>query len=81
MTLRKLLISLPIVTLAMPVIAQDAMIDANGDALYSYPEVQAVLPDMSLDDFTALDANGDGMLDADEVAVGVEAGLLPAQDG
>lgn len=81
MTLRKLLISLPIVALAMPAIAQDAMIDANGDALYSYPEVQAVLPDMSLDDFTALDANGDGMLDADEVAVGVEAGLLPAQDG
>lgn len=38
------------------------------------------MPEMSLDDFTAIDANGDGMLDAEEIAVGVEAGLLPAQD-
>jgi hypothetical protein len=28
-----------------------------------------------------IDVNGDGLLDADELAVGVEAELLPAVDG
>lgn len=80
MKLRKLLITLPVLVLAVPAIAQDS-IDANGDGGYSYPEVQAAFPDTSMDDFTAMDVNGDGMLDADEIAVAVEAGLLPAADG
>ena len=65
-------------TLALPVFAQDAAIDINGDGMYSYPELTAVMPDMSEDDFTTLDASGDGLLDADEIAAGVAAGLLPS---
>ena len=46
--------------------------------MYSYPELQAVMPEMTEDDFTVLDTSGDGLLDADEIAVATEAGLLPA---
>jgi hypothetical protein len=69
------------VTLAGTAFAQSAEIDVNADGLYSFQEVQAVLPEMTEDTFGALDTNGDGLLDADEIAVGVEAGVLPASDG
>ena len=49
--------------------------------MYSYPEVQAAMPTMSMDDFTLMDTNGDGLLDAVEIAAGVQAGMLPASDG
>ena len=64
--------------LAVPGFAQSADIDINGDGMYSYPEVQAVMPEMSEDDFSALDTSGDGLLYADEIAAATEAGLLPA---
>lgn len=67
--------------LASPAIAQSAAIDVNGDGMYSLPELQAVMPEMTEDTFTALDTSGDGLLDPDEIAVGVEAGVLPASDG
>ena len=74
----KLIAPIAVLTaLAMPAIAQDAAIDLNGDGMYSFPELQAVLPEMSDEDFTALDASGDGLLDAEEIAIGVEAGMLP----
>ena len=63
--------------LVVPAFAQDAAIDINGDGMYSLPELQAVMPEMSEDDFVVLDTSGDGVLDADEIAVGVTAGMLP----
>ena len=81
MKLRKLLMTLPIVALALPALAQSTMIDVDEDGMYSYPEVQAAMPTMSMDDFTLMDTNGDGLLDAVEIAAGVQAGMLPASDG
>ena len=81
MKLRNTLFCLPLSLLALPAVAQDAAIDVNGDGNYSFPEVQVAMPDMTIDDFTVLDANGDGLLDADEIAVGIEAELLPPIDG
>lgn len=81
MKLRKLLITLPLLGMSVPAIAQDAAVDTDGDGQYSFPELQVAMPEMAMDSFTALDANGDGLLDADEIAVAVEAGILPAQDG
>jgi len=79
---RKTLMLIPAaLLLATPLAAQDAAIDVNADGMYSFPELQAVMPDMTEDTFTALDANGDGLLDADEIAAGTDAGLLPASDG
>ena len=75
----KLLTPLAVLTvLAVPAFAQDAAIDINGDGMYSFPELQAVMPEMAEDDFTTLDVSGDGLLDADEIAAATEAGLLPA---
>lgn len=64
-------------TLAIPAVAQDAAIDINGDGMYSYPELTAVLPDLAETDFEAMDVSGDGLLDAEEIVAGQEAGLLP----
>ena len=75
----KLLTPFALVTvLAVPAFAQDAAIDINGDGMYSFPELQAVMPDMTEEEFTAMDTSGDGLLDADEIATATEAGLLPS---
>ena len=64
--------------LAAPAVAQDAAIDINGDGMYSLAELRAALPSISEDTFSVLDASGDGLLDADEIAAGIAAGLLPS---
>ena len=76
-------ILLPVAALALstPLMAQDAAIDTDADGMYSFPELQVAMPDMTEDQFTVLDVNGDGLLDADEIAAGTDAGLLPAMDG
>ena len=75
----KLIAPIAVLTaLAVPGFAQDAAIDINGDGMYSFPEVQAVMPEMTEEAFTALDVSGDGLLDAEEIASAVETGALPA---
>ncbi|WP_170381053.1 hypothetical protein [Ruegeria atlantica] len=74
-TLTALAIGLPALA-----IAQSAA-DENGDGVLTIEEVQAVLPEMNTDTFSAMDTNGDGALDEAEIAVAQEAGLLPASDG
>ncbi len=74
----KLIAPIAVLTaLAVPALAQDATIDVNGDGMYSFPEVQAVMPEMTEEDFTALDTSGDGLLDADEIDTATAAGMLP----
>ena len=75
---RTLTLIAPLTLLVSAAFAQDAAIDINGDGMYSFPEIQAVMPEMTEDQFTTLDVSGDGLLDADEIAAGVEAGVLPA---
>lgn len=67
-----------LIALVVPAFAQDAAIDINGDGMYSLPELQAVMPEITEDKFAALDTSGDGLLDADEIAAGVASGVLPA---
>ena len=81
---RKTLLTIPatlLVLAAGPVMAQDTMVDVNGDGMVSFPELQAVLTEMTEEEFTILDVTGDGLLDADEIAAGTEAGLLPEDAG
>jgi hypothetical protein len=66
------------IALAVPAFAQDTAIDVNGDGMYSFAELAAVLPDLADADFNAMDVSGDGLLDADEILAGQEAGLLPS---
>lgn len=61
----------------LPVIghAETAM-DADGDGLLTIAEVQAVMPEVSADQFNAMDANADGALDEAEIKTAQEAGLM-----
>ena len=52
--------------------------DTNGDGLLTIDEVQAVMPEISAEAFSAMDLNSDGALDAAEVQAAQEAGLMPA---
>ena len=63
-------------TLGAPVAAQNANVDINGDGMYSFPELMAVQPELTEEQFEALDTSGDGLLDAEEIAAGVAAGVL-----
>ncbi len=65
-----------VTALAAPAFAQDTAIDINADGMYSYAELQAVMPEMSEDTFSILDVSGDGLLDATEIEAGTAAGLL-----
>ncbi len=56
-----------------------AVEDTNGDGLYSFEEVLATYPALSESAFLDMDADGDGMLTAEEVAAAEAAGLLPAE--
>ena len=66
---------------AGPLAAQDTMVDVNGDGMVSFPELQAVMTELTEEEFTILDVTGDGLLDADEIAAGTQAGLLPEDAG
>lgn len=61
--------------------AQAASVDVNGDGMYSFPELQTAMPEMSQDTFVVLDVNGDGLLDADEIAAATEAGMIADPEG
>ncbi|MCK0121593.1 hypothetical protein MWU61_13660 [Loktanella sp. F6476L] len=56
--------------------AQAASIDVNGDGMYSFPELQAAMPEITEDAYVVLDVNGDGLLEADEITAAIEAGLI-----
>ena len=77
----KALAALAVTGLATATIAQSAEIDTNEDGLYSYPELQVAMPDMTEEEFMIIDVNGDGLLDMDEVAAATDAGLLPVMEG
>jgi hypothetical protein len=57
-------------------LGQAETVDTDGDGMVSYTELLIVMPDMTEDAFVALDANADGMLDAEEFAAAQEAGLI-----
>lgn len=55
--------------------------DTNGDGMLSLEELQAVLPELTTDNFITIDADGDGLVNPDELAAAQTEGLLPASDG
>ncbi len=56
-----------------------AELDADGDGVLSYAEMIIGYPDLTEEAFVAMDTNEDGVVDADELAAGKEAGLIPAE--
>ena len=62
---------------ATAVMAQTMVEDTDGDGNYSYEEMVAAYPDLTQEAFDEADANGDGALDASELASAQEGGLIP----
>ncbi len=78
---RTRLIAASLITLPMAALAADYMAaDTNQDGMLSYEEVQAILPEVTTDTFIAVDADGDGLINADELAVAQTEGLMPEAD-
>jgi len=68
--MRKLIITLA--ASAFAVTAAQAVelteIDADNNGVISMEEAKVAMPDLSVEDFTAADADGDGSLNAEELA-------------
>jgi Ca2+-binding EF-hand superfamily protein len=52
-------------------------VDTDGDGVASFTEMLVVYPTLTEDGFAAMDANGDGVIDAAEMAAAVDGGLIP----
>ncbi|WP_372612631.1 hypothetical protein [Aquicoccus sp.] len=52
--------------------------DANGDGFLTMQEVQAVNPEITIEDFNSMDSNADGVLDEAEVQAAQDMGLMEA---
>lgn len=78
LTSRKSFALVAAVLLAGPALAQtvDPGLDTNGDGMFSFPELVAGYPELTEDQFTAMDATGDGVLDPLEVEAAVAAGMI-----
>lgn len=55
---------------------QAETLDADGDGMVTYTELLMVMPEVTEAEFSALDANSDGMLDSEELAAAEQAGLI-----
>ena len=68
--------------LASVAAAQDiAALDTDGDGAVSFPEMIVAYPDLTEDGFSVMDSSGDGLLDADEIAAAVDAGMITPTEG
>lgn len=74
--MRPLILTLAAVLTASSALAQMSDVDTDEDGMASYDEVIAVYPDVTEDQFTEMDTNGDGSLDEAEMTAAIEAGSL-----
>ncbi len=64
--------------MATTAFADVSAMDVNGDGLLTMDEVQAAYPEVTADQFSQIDTNGDGAVDDAEMTAAQEAGLMPA---
>lgn len=57
---------------------QAETVDTDGDGMVSFTELLTLMPALTEAEFQALDADADGLLNADEIGLAEEAGLIPA---
>lgn len=76
--MKKVLITTTAVfALSGAVFAAVADVDTDGDGVASFTELLAVYPTLTEEGFSAIDANGDGVVDEAEMTAAVEGGLIP----
>ena len=71
-------ISLALALTAAGALSAATAADVNGDGVLTLDEVQAVMPDITTEAFSAMDLNSDGALDDAQVQSAQDAGLMPA---
>jgi Ca2+-binding EF-hand superfamily protein len=78
MTMTKTLTALTIALglAATGALAQTVVSDTDGNGTFSIEEMRAAYPNLSDADFAAMDVDGSGQLDHDELQAGREAGLI-----
>ncbi|MFX0540415.1 EF-hand domain-containing protein [Roseovarius sp. S4756] len=64
--------------MATTAFAEMSAMDTNADGMLTMEEVQAAYPDMTAEQFSEIDSNGDGAVDDAELTAATDAGLLPA---
>lgn len=77
---RKLLAATAILAAAAAAFAMTDM-DSDGDGNLSMQEFMTAYPELSALEFEATDVDGNGLIDGDEYAAAVDAGVLPADQG
>lgn len=79
-TMKQLVLALGAISAlgAVPAFAQTVVSDTDGNGTYSFEELQAAYPDLKESVFTAMDVNGDGEIDADELQAARENGTIGA---
>ena len=68
-----------VIALSATALSAQSEMDTDGDGLLSYNELLAAYPEMTEENFTAIDTNSDGAVDADEMTVATDAGLLSTE--
>lgn len=67
-----------IIALSATALSAQSEVDTDGDGVLSYNEMLAAHPTMTEEGFMAIDTNADGAVDADELKLANEAGLVPS---
>ncbi len=65
---------------ATSVLAQSEPMDTDANGTFSLEELMAAYPELSQDTFEAMDTNADGAVDAGELIVAQEGGLVKAAE-
>lgn len=61
---------------ALPALAQEAPLDADGNGTWSMEEMKVAYPDLSEETFAAMDTSADGQIDAAEFEAAMGSQLL-----
>lgn len=64
-------------SLAVSAHAMDAEIDTDGDGMASLTELQVVFPELTEELFLEIDADADGFVNDEEMAIAIETEMLP----
>lgn len=77
MTLLKTTGLVTVLLVPTALMAGDAALDANGDGAVTMTEFNEAMPNAGASVFAEIDADANGVLDAEEVAAAINVGMLP----
>lgn len=76
---KRILQAAMMIALSATALSAQSEVDTDGDGVLSYNEMLAAHPALTEEGFVAIDTNADGAIDADELKMANEAGLIPSE--